>query len=158
MWGRLTTCTAVGYRRRPAANVAVGRLSIGRSLPSCPTIEHSYAVTVLAHLGGFVFYDQRVVAGLILKGTGDGPRLFAEFGGFEHFRLVQGHLAELVVGHAEVEERRAEHSGLALDQGQGGAQILVGGDVLALFGGYDAGNIVACLLYTSDAADDLLCV
>src|ERR1019366_8510475 len=37
MWGRLTTCAAVDYRRRPAANAAVGRLTIGRSLPSCPT-------------------------------------------------------------------------------------------------------------------------
>src|ERR1039458_10762115 len=37
MWGRLSTCAAVGYRRRMAANAAVGRLTIGRSLPSCPT-------------------------------------------------------------------------------------------------------------------------
>src|ERR1035441_5936195 len=37
LWGRLATCAAVGYRRRTAANEAVGRLTIGRSLPSCPT-------------------------------------------------------------------------------------------------------------------------
>src|ERR1017187_7335087 len=41
MWGRLATCAAVGYRRRPAANAGVrsgsGRLTTGRSLPSCPT-------------------------------------------------------------------------------------------------------------------------
>src|ERR1022692_2834571 len=37
MWGRLTTCAAVDYRRRFAASAAVGRLTIGRSLPSCPT-------------------------------------------------------------------------------------------------------------------------
>src|ERR1039458_841739 len=30
MWGRLATCAAVGYRRRPAANAGV-------PLPSCPT-------------------------------------------------------------------------------------------------------------------------
>src|ERR1019366_13509 len=35
--GRLATCAAVAYRRRTAANAAVGRLTIGRSLPSCPT-------------------------------------------------------------------------------------------------------------------------
>jgi ABC-type lipoprotein release transport system permease subunit len=34
MWGRLTTCAAVDYRRRSAANAAVDRLTIGRSLPS----------------------------------------------------------------------------------------------------------------------------
>src|ERR1019366_7244543 len=37
LWGRLATCAAVVYRRRTAANAAVGRLTIGRSLPSCPT-------------------------------------------------------------------------------------------------------------------------
>src|ERR1035437_9693258 len=37
VWGRLLTCAAVGYRRRSDANAAVGRLTIGRSLPSCPT-------------------------------------------------------------------------------------------------------------------------
>src|ERR1035437_8493747 len=37
MWGRLITCAAVDYRRRSPANAAVGRLTIGRSLPSCPT-------------------------------------------------------------------------------------------------------------------------
>src|ERR1019366_5963011 len=41
MWGRLTTCAAVDYRRRSAADAGVpsgsGRLTIGRSLPSCPT-------------------------------------------------------------------------------------------------------------------------
>src|ERR1039458_9844512 len=40
MWGRLPTCAAVGYRRRSAAKAAVGRLTIGRSLPSCPTRFH----------------------------------------------------------------------------------------------------------------------
>ena len=43
MWGRLPTCAAVGYRRRSAANVAVGRLTIGRSLPSCPTTRLALA-------------------------------------------------------------------------------------------------------------------
>src|ERR1035437_405054 len=38
VWGRLATCAAVGYRRRSAASAAVGRLPIGRSLPSCPTM------------------------------------------------------------------------------------------------------------------------
>src|ERR1019366_7765072 len=37
MWGRLPTCAAVDYRRRPVPHAAVGRLTIGRSLPSCPT-------------------------------------------------------------------------------------------------------------------------
>src|ERR1035437_3318238 len=37
MWGRLPTCAAVAYRRRSAANAAVGRLPIGRRIPSCPT-------------------------------------------------------------------------------------------------------------------------
>ena len=41
MWGRLTTCAAVGYRRWPAASAAVGRLTIGRTqrvpLLRCPT-------------------------------------------------------------------------------------------------------------------------
>src|ERR1019366_7263797 len=37
MWGRLTTCAAVDYRRWSGANGAGGRLTIGRSLPSCPT-------------------------------------------------------------------------------------------------------------------------
>src|ERR1019366_8652908 len=41
MWGRLITCAAVDYRRRPPANAGVpsgsGRLTIGCSLTSCPT-------------------------------------------------------------------------------------------------------------------------
>src|ERR1039458_1039858 len=40
MWGRLATCAAVGYRRRPATDAAVGRLPIVRSLASCPTRSH----------------------------------------------------------------------------------------------------------------------
>src|ERR1035437_830576 len=83
------------------APVNARTLWVARSSPGCPTFP-------LPHPGGFVLHDQRVVAGLILIGAGDGHRLFAEFGGFEHTRLAQGHLAELVVGHPEVEERRAE--------------------------------------------------
>src|SRR5450759_2527383 len=45
MWGRLATCAAVDYRRRSDANAGVpsgsGRLTIGRSLPSGPTIQFS---------------------------------------------------------------------------------------------------------------------
>src|SRR5450759_3310316 len=45
MWGRLATCAAVDYRRRSDASAGVpsgsGRLTIGRSLPSCPTIQVS---------------------------------------------------------------------------------------------------------------------
>src|ERR1017187_5740332 len=97
----------------------------------------------LAHPGGFVFHDQRVVASLILIGTGDGHRLFAEFGGFQNFRLVQGHLAQLVVGHSKVEKRRTHHSGLTLDQRQRGTQILIGRNVETFFGRNEAGNIIA---------------
>src|SRR5450759_917903 len=43
----LTTCAAVDYRRRPAANAAVGRLTIGRSLPSCPTRSQPGCNTVV---------------------------------------------------------------------------------------------------------------
>src|ERR1035437_413496 len=99
-----TTGLSVERLERPTlpAEIAVQKTS-GIGLPGCPTFP-------LPHPGGFVLHDQRVVAGLILIGAGDGHRLFAEFGGFEHTRLAQGHLAELVVGHPEVEERRAEHS------------------------------------------------
>src|ERR1019366_5190278 len=42
-WGRLLTCAAVGYRRCPVQSRGVpsgsGRLTIGRSLASCPTSE-----------------------------------------------------------------------------------------------------------------------
>src|ERR1022692_2819481 len=38
LWSRLTTCAAGGYRRRTAARAIVGRLTIGRSLTSCPTM------------------------------------------------------------------------------------------------------------------------
>src|SRR5450759_3381283 len=41
MWGRLTTCAAVDYRRSPAANAAGRRWTIGSSLPSCPTRSQS---------------------------------------------------------------------------------------------------------------------
>jgi hypothetical protein len=44
MWGRLVTCAAVDYRRRSAARAAVGRLTIGRSLPSCPTTSLALAL------------------------------------------------------------------------------------------------------------------
>jgi hypothetical protein len=37
MWGRLAACAAVGYRRSVVQARAVGRLTIGCSLPSCPT-------------------------------------------------------------------------------------------------------------------------
>ena len=37
MWGRLAACAAVGYRRSVEQAHAVGRLTIGCSLPSCPT-------------------------------------------------------------------------------------------------------------------------
>src|ERR1035441_421964 len=41
MWGSLAACAAVGYCRRPLparrAPSGSGRLTIGRSLPSCPT-------------------------------------------------------------------------------------------------------------------------
>src|ERR1035437_1184118 len=47
MWGRLATCAAVGYRRRSAANALVGRLTIGRSLPSCPTRFQPVCNTVI---------------------------------------------------------------------------------------------------------------
>ena len=64
MWGRLATCAAVDYRRRSVTSVAVGRLTIGRSLPSCPTRKavdgtgvlgrgwHSYSGTSLAKVLG----------------------------------------------------------------------------------------------------------
>src|ERR1035438_4185184 len=42
-WGRLSTCAAVGYRRCPVPARGIpsgsGRLTIGRSLPNCPTTE-----------------------------------------------------------------------------------------------------------------------
>jgi len=38
MWGRLAACAAVGYRRSVVQARAVGRLTIGCSLPSCPTL------------------------------------------------------------------------------------------------------------------------
>ena len=50
VWGRLTTCAAVGYRRRSAAHAAVGRLTIGRSLSSCPTRSQPVCGTVVLGL------------------------------------------------------------------------------------------------------------
>src|SRR5450759_567011 len=47
MWGRLITCAAVDYRRRAVANAEVGRLTIGRSLPSCPTTSQAVCNTVI---------------------------------------------------------------------------------------------------------------
>src|ERR1019366_6049351 len=49
-WGRLTTCAAVGYRRRFAAHAAVGRLTIGRSLSSSPTRSAPVCSTVVLGL------------------------------------------------------------------------------------------------------------
>src|ERR1017187_6175678 len=50
MWGRLPTCAAVVYRRRSPANAAVGRLPIGRRIPSCPTMSTEH---LLPHRDAF---------------------------------------------------------------------------------------------------------
>src|SRR5450759_3984266 len=79
MWGRLPTCAAVDYRRSSAANAAVGRLPIGRRIPSCPTTSnqdlfphrdaaHEIQIDLVAETG---FVAQR--DGAVRRGFDGGP-------------------------------------------------------------------------------------
>src|ERR1019366_8339212 len=82
MWGRLTTCAAVDYRRRSPADAAVGRLPIGRTqrvpLPSCPTrrVRSGASQQVLRHEFGFGGVANPVVESAS-HGFGDGADGFA---------------------------------------------------------------------------------
>ena len=66
VWGRLTTCAAVDYRRRPVANGAVGRLTIGRTqrvpLTSCPTRSQPVSNTVMLGQGSFAVQQVQDIA------------------------------------------------------------------------------------------------
>src|ERR1039458_605822 len=73
MWSRLSTCAAVGYRRRPTADAEVGRLTIGRSLPSCPTsAQHPSSQHLLVHhnvgaLAHFAQPDIHILVGALAR-------------------------------------------------------------------------------------------
>ena len=60
-WGRMQSCEAVDYRRRPATGSPRGRLTIGRSLPSWPT--SSQPVYDPAVLPGTTVMCGRVISG-----------------------------------------------------------------------------------------------
>src|ERR1035441_10044560 len=75
MWGRLSTCAAVGYRRGPVADAEVGRLTIGRSLPSCPTRAHhlsSQHLFVQHHVGALAHFAQQDIHILVGALAGEG--------------------------------------------------------------------------------------
>src|ERR1019366_9641298 len=77
MWGRLTTCAAVDYRRRSAANEAGGRLTIGPSLPSCPTRSRLVCNPVIISLSCAAALESRCVfsGGAPIRTDGARPQL-----------------------------------------------------------------------------------
>ncbi|SPF53063.1 hypothetical protein SBA4_5410011 [Candidatus Sulfopaludibacter sp. SbA4] len=74
--------------------------------------------------------------GLLGISAGNGSRLLAEFGGFQDLGFAQGHLAKVVIGHAEEKQRGTRHGSVALDERHRGAQALIAVEVLA-FGAID---------------------